>query len=429
MGDIFVKKVLSDKISIYRRGNDEKFHYHYYFRLDGKTFRGTCHSKNLDDSEEYSIIKYNEIKKNKGPQKTTSFPDCVKLFFEFKNTRVKPTTITTYRIHSRYLLEYFRSIDPNSITSEHFENYDKWRRNYSREHPRKNTIRYKRKGEEKIMKKPPHTVGDILINREIALLRNILRFGIGKNLLSIKEIPPWEKYDENRRELTLSKTEYLKLQQYFLKTNPYYWSIISFVVNTGLRYKSEINELRWCDIKLEKNYMIIRNRKGRKKSDKKIWSVPIVGTSEKILNELKNRNVSTNPDDYVFVNNQGKRILNISRSFKKGLIECGITKNLCMYSLRHTYVTKMIETRPDIPLKILAESLGHRSVSMIEKHYGHLRPDTLVKYFRKSEKTRQRILERRRREEEKERHKLELQGTSNPPDQPKQGPPDLQNRS
>jgi len=399
MSDVFVKKVLSGKITLYSRGNDVNYHYHYYFRLNRKTYRGTTHTNNLDDSEEYSIVKYNEIKNNKGKQqKTITFRECLNKFFEYKKTKLKPTTLQTYETHSRFLLEYFKKIDPNTIDTDTYKNYEDWRRKYFLVNPEKNVIKYKRNNSTIKMKKKPHTVGDVLINREIGLLRNILQYCFENNLLSIKTIPKWEPLDEKRREETITKEEYEKLKRYFLKTNPYYWSICSFLQNTGLRYPSELNELKWKDINLDKSFMIIRNRKGRKNSDKK-WSVPIVGTSKKILMELKNRDIPTNPEDYVFVNNQGKRVLNIKRSFQKGLLECGITKPLCMYSWRHTFCTRIVSTRPDIPLKILAETMGHLDVRMIDRHYGHLRPETLVNYFKKSEDKRQQILKKRKQKE------------------------------
>ena len=136
------------------------------------------------------------------------------------------------------------------------------------------------------MVKKPHETGDVLMNREIGLLRNILQHCLDKDLLSIKKVPKWEKYDEKRREEIILKEEYEKLRGYFLKRNKYYWSIFSFLQNTGLRYPSELNELKWKDIHLDKGFMVVRNRKGRRKSDK-IWAVPIVGTSKRILEELK----------------------------------------------------------------------------------------------------------------------------------------------
>lgn len=398
MSDTFVKKVLGDKVSIYRRGSDTKYHYHFYFRLFGKTYRGSCRSNNLDESELYSIVKYNEVKKNKGEyKKTISFRECVDNFFEDRSTDLKITTLTTYKIHSKFLKLYFKKIDPNTITTEDYKYYEKWRRTYYIDNTNKNRIKYIRNNENRTMKKKPHSVGDVLINREIGLLRNIIKHNIDTDKLSIKKVPIYKKKHEKPRTEYLVKDEYIKLKEYFLKKNPYYLNIIRFVQNTGLRYPSEINCLQWQDYHNDKDFMIIRNRKGRKNSDK-VWSIPIVGTSKTILSELKNREgISTEPSDYIFVNDDGVRVLNISKSFKNGLKECGIEKNLSMYSLRHTYTTRIITTRPDIPLKLLAESLGHTSVSMIEKHYGHLRPTEIVKYFQRSEDTKQQILKERKK--------------------------------
>jgi len=248
MTDILVKKVLGDKVSIYKRGSNGKFHYHYYFRLFRRTFRGTCNSNNLDESELYSIIKYNNIKKNKGIfKKPITFRECVSNFFEDRSNDIKTTTLETYKIHSRFLLLYFKNIDPNTITTEHYKSYEKWRRTYFLENPNKNTIKYTRKNETRKMKKKPHPVGDTTINREIGLLRNIIKHNMDTDKLTIKKVPWYKKKSEPSRTEHLLKDEYLKLKEYFLLRNPYYWKIISFTQNTGLRYPNEINGLQWMN--------------------------------------------------------------------------------------------------------------------------------------------------------------------------------------
>jgi len=68
---------------------------------------------------------------------------------------------------------------------------------------------------------------------------------------------------------------------------------------------------------------------------------------------------------------------------------------LSMYSLRHLYTTRILSTRPDIPIKILSEVLGHVDTKMIDKYYGHLRPTDLVKFYEKSEEKKQEILKER----------------------------------
>jgi len=51
----------------------------------------------------------------------------------------------------------------------------------------------------------------------------------------------------------------------------------------------------------------------------------------------------------------------------------GIADNVKLYSLRHTYISRLIVQGTD--LLTVAKLAGHKSTQMIEKHYGHLRPD------------------------------------------------------
>ncbi|MEI7636186.1 MAG: site-specific integrase [Syntrophus sp. (in: bacteria)] len=393
-----LKKVLSDKITIYERTNSN--HHHYYFRLNGITYRGSTHTNNLSESEEYCVLKYHEIKKTEGRKsKDITFSKCVKIFLEGKKLEVKEKTFHDYELRSRFLIEYFKNIDPSSIDDDDLKSYDKWRRNYYKSHPKKVVHQYKRKSVTIKKSRNFDNVGDITINRDIGLLKNIMKYCVNDNKLYIKKMPYLKKYKEKPRKETLVKAEYQKLKNYFLKTNPYYWSIISFLQNTGIRYPSELNSIKWKHIHLDRGFINLENRKNDKDDDK-IWSVPLVGTSERIIIELKSReNISREPEDYVFVNSKNKRIMNISKSFKKACIECGITKKLVMYSLRHTYATRMVSTRPDIPLHILAESMGHVDTTMIERKYKHLRPEVLVKFFKQSEDHKNQILNDRKQDQ------------------------------
>lgn len=390
------KRVLSNKITLYKR-IDSPF-WHYYFRVNKNTFRGTTHLKNFDESEEFCILKYNEIKNSSGKiVSKKTFKQCVDHFFEKRSKKIKKNTLSGYKVKSRFLLEYFKHIDPNAINAQVCSAYKKWRVNYYIDNPKRTKYEYKQRGN-KVKSHRDFKVSDVTASNELGLLINILKFCHDDDYIIIMRIPHIERSKGNSRDGILEKHEYLKLKEYFLMHNPYYWLIISFVQNTGLRYPSELNELKWKDIHLDKDYMDVRNRKG-KLEKKKVWSVPLVGTSKSVIEKLKNRDVPTGPEDYVFVKDKDRRIINITRSFKKALIECEINKPLSMYSLRHTYATRMVSTRPDIPLKILAESMGHTSVQMIEKHYGHLQPEHLVKFFQRSEAKKQVILNGRKQDQ------------------------------
>jgi integrase len=75
---------------------------------------------------------------------------------------------------------------------------------------------------------------------------------------------------------------------------------MNFILNTGLRYPSEINHLKWKNIFLEQRGMYIK-KKSRLPDTDKMCPVQIYDEAFKILTRLKSRNVPAGPEDYVFV--------------------------------------------------------------------------------------------------------------------------------
>jgi len=207
------------------------------------------------------------------------------------------------------------------------------------------------------------------------------------NAFQGKEIASYEKYKEEPRDAILEKGEYLKLEKYWMQKNPYYWKIISFLSNTGLRYPSELNGIQWKDVHLEKSFVVIKNRKS--KSGIVNSAVPLVGSAKSVIEELKSRkNIQTNDDDYVFVNDKGRRIKNIRESFHIGLEACCIDKKLTMYSLRHLFATRMT-IRGDISLKMIATVMGHKDTTMLDRVYSHLHAQDIVSIFIQSEENKE----------------------------------------
>jgi integrase len=206
--------------------------------------------------------------------------------------------------------------------------------------------------------------------------------------------------ERHTREVVLEKDEYQRLKEYWMKKNPYYWYIISFVNNTGIRYPSELLRICWKDVHLDRSYVLIRDRKNKNRSEPINTPVPIVGKAREIIEIFKNRQgIPKKPTDPVFLDDKGVQIKSITRPFKKSLRECGIEKNLTMYSLRHLFTTRMVK-RPDIPIKVLSEVLGHKDTTMIHKFYSHLLSEHLVSVFQKSEDKKQEILSERKKQEE-----------------------------
>ena len=299
----------------------------------------------------------------------------VRRFLYYKKRTLSERTHEDYTRGSKYLLEKFGDKDIETFTQKCIHEYIDWRATY-----------YKKKKE-----RPYHVkdeVSNTTLNHEGRLLVCILRYAHNEiGLISTGRLPRYKALREHTRHgEILSKDEYQKLKEYFLKTSPYHWQIISFIQNTGIRYPSELLNLKWKDINLSRNYFIVRNRK-RIKGDS---IVPLIGTAEKIIRELRARpNISTNQDDYVFVNEKGKKVITIRKAWKTALEKCGIDTSLTLYSLRHQYASRLISTRPDIPLKIVAMSMGHVDTKMLETVYGSVSGEVVVKFFQQSEANRE----------------------------------------
>jgi integrase len=354
-------------------------------------FRGSTGTEDLDNAIDRATEIYVKVKDGKNPRQQKiehlKFSDVVKKFLHYKKTRILQNTMIAYKIKANFLTEYFSKRPIEQITGKDYQKYVDWRKDFYKKYPER--AQQKRKINHKVVKGRIYKdVGHATINRECVLLVSILRYA--KKHLGIfqgKEITEYEKYKEEPRDTILEKDEYLRLEKYWMQKNPYYWKIISFLNNTGLRYPSELNGIQWKDVYLEKSFVVIRNRKS--KSGIVNSAVPLVGNARSIIEELKCRgNISINGDDYVFVNDEGWRIKNVRQAFQKSLKECCIDKKLTMYSFRHLFTTRMIK-RSDIPLKVLATVLGHKDTTMLDRVYSHLHAQDIVSAFQQSEENEQ----------------------------------------
>jgi len=405
MSDTNVKEKLTHphKISLYTRGDSPNIY--YYFRWKNKKYQGSTGSENIDTAKNKVSEIFYEISKGlreKGRKRTLKFQEVVKKFMEYKTQQnLAPRSLSEYERQSKYLIERFKDRDLKTLCSKsEYIDYSEWRRKYYATHEKKRQIIYKRNG--KTLKgRALNHVGNVPVNRECRLLVSILRFSkeyLG--LLKDTEIPSYKILPERRREEILTRDEYLKLEEYWMKKNPYYWHIISFLNNTGIRYPTELNNICWKDVHLDRSYVLIRNRKNRNRNTPLNTPVPLIGSAREIIEALQARvDIPKGPDDPVFVNDNGLQIKNIRNGFKHSLNECGISSTLTLYSLRLLFTTRMVR-RPDIPIKVLSDVLGHTDTTMISKHYSHLRAEDYVNVFQRSEDHKQAEIQRQQEKEQ-----------------------------
>lgn len=397
---ILEKLTRPHKITLYKNGENPNIY--YYFSYNKRVFRGSTGTTNLEKSIDTVTDIFVGVKHGKDPKSQKveyiKFEDVVKKFLAHKTLQgLSEQTLSGYKRQTVLLSEKFKGKSIESITAQSYLDYTDWRLNYYKSHPEKNTQHYKRKGKTLTGRKFTKA-GIVSVNRECALLVSILRFAKSNlNAFQGKDIHPYKKNQEHPRDEILTKQEYEKLKKYWMKRNPYYWSIISFTNNTGIRYPSELNKIQYRDVNLDKSFVIIRDRKN-KGTDTLNSCVPLVGTAKLIIENLKKRkSVSSNDNDFVFVNDKGKQIKNIRKAFKNSLKACNINKNLSMYSLRHLFTTRMVK-RSDIPLKSLALVLGHKDTKMLDKVYSHLRSEELVSIFQNSENNKKAHIEKMKKE-------------------------------
>lgn len=380
------------KITLYKNGDNENIY--YYFRYGKKSHRGSTGKSDIQSSIEEGFRIYSEV--TTGKRKTWSkgsnkFEVVCKQYLKYKEEnerrKLSPRTLSEYKNNSKYLIQKFQGCDIGTLCSEKvYEDYQKWRGNYYKEHKTKKQILYKRNGK-KLKGRILDHVGSVPINRELRLLVSILRYSkYNLKLLPDVEIPPYTLLDENHGKRILTETEYEKLRQYMSENSPYNWLIISFINSTGIRYPSELLRITWKNVDWKTPCVWIRNRKNPKGGQSLDTPFPLVGSSLGIIRKLWSRdNISKEPDDFVFVNDKGVQVKNIRRSFKHCLKECGIDNDVSIYSFRHRFTTNMI-LREDIPVVVLSKVLGHKSTQMVMKHYEQLDKDNFVKIFQDSRK-------------------------------------------
>lgn len=121
----------------------------------------------------------------------------------------------------------------------------------------------------------------------------------------------------------------------------------------------EINKLKWEDVDLEENYLLLRTRKA-KNSDVAERKVPLTKTLKSILEGLPKRG------EYVFSHQDGKRFDNRIK-YIRSLCKKAKVKQFTFHNLRHYSASKLA-------------NLGV-AITDIQEILGHTRPTTTDNYL------------------------------------------------
>jgi integrase len=141
-------------------------------------------------------------------------------------------------------------------------------------------------------------------------------------------------------------------------------TLVAFLVGTGCRL-DEALALKWDDVNLEHRLVTLRKTKAGKPR-----RVPVFDSVLAVLKEMK---VARGENVFLWPGQRGKQLSQaaIRQPFKLATERAGLSKELRLHDLRHTFASMFLVDGGDI-FK-LSRILGHHSVVITERTYAHLK--------------------------------------------------------
>ncbi len=155
---------------------------------------------------------------------------------------------------------------------------------------------------------------------------------------------------------------------------------------TGLR-RGELFNLVWADINLKTKLLQVKAQ-GSKSG--KSRTVPLDSENIEVFSEWKKITKYRKPEDFVFPNSKGKRLDNITTSFKNLLKAADITE-FRFHDLRHHYASTLMQEGVQ-PYTVM-ELMGHSDFKMTQR-YAHLAPGNLQEAVKALDEKRKREIKK-----------------------------------
>jgi integrase len=289
-------------------------------------------------------------------------------------------TLNDYKlVLNRYHIPFFDRLHITSIDQQKLSEFDAWRTNELGRVPAQSTMlthnaALQRVFDEAVLRKwVTHSqLPNLSVKGGVAAHRRDYFTAAEVDKIA-KAFKPW--IARGRTQLTRDTRELL-------------YAYFQVAVHTGLRPGSEMDNLRWNDVELKDDHVLIRVRKG--KTTLYTGNRICIGHTTVLDMILDMHEKSSDherleeiPDDYnplVFRLRDGSTTTQLGRNFTMLLRELGLAGGAdgvrTLYSLRHTYISlRLLE---GVSPTILGKQCG-TSPEMIQRHYDHLTTQMHVK--------------------------------------------------
>lgn len=150
--------------------------------------------------------------------------------------------------------------------------------------------------------------------------------------------------------------------------------VVLFALGTGLRL-GEITALRWRDVDLESEFVVVRSDREHVTKSGHERSVPLVGDALRVLRRLDSERLD-DLDGYVFTGYGGGQLNDhyVSKQFRAYRRLAKLPESISFHNLRHSCASWMVMR--GVPLSVVQHVLGHSDVAVTQQ-YAHLAPDAM----------------------------------------------------
>lgn len=329
------------------------------------------------DAEKWLRAKVEEVEKGTyiPESRVPTFEAIAADFLETKKHNVRDTTLEQYRQHIEcHLNPALGEIKVNRVKYPEINAYmlgklealQVWQ----------DTPKDKRTGKKAISRST--------IRKTIVTLGSVLKHAARSKYceynpsVDLPEVPQEEVRREEKRVRYFDHEQAVKLIAAADKKNQKIGTLIFVAIFTGLR-QGELLGLEWPDVDLDQSVIHVRRSFNHNKvrDTKSEASYRTVDLGKEAVRRLREWKIACPPTErnLVFPSNVGNHInaRNLYNRVYKPLLEKAELPDLTFHELRHTYATLMLDNGVDA--KRLQAQMGHTTIDLIYKTYGHLIED------------------------------------------------------
>lgn len=269
-----------------------------------------------------------------------------------------------------YHIPFFDRTFITSINSDKLREFDEWRAEKMKRRPARSTL---------------------LTHN--AAMQMVFKEAVDSKWMLAAQVPSLTTEGTNTvRRAAFTPAEYEKVQNHLFKLEENSRKLVTkhireltqdyaeFVINTGMRPGTELDNLTWGDLHIERHddkaTFFISVRKGKTTLHTGTREVVCKLALQQTIWRLTQRFPKRKATDKIFLLPNGAETNEIGRTFNNALKELGLDESpqgkRTLYSLRHSFITWELIAQK-VTIDVLARQCG-TSIEMIERHYSHVIP-------------------------------------------------------